>query len=298
MPTNRTSLVVAALVIGQATLSNATAQTEARFRAKVETADAAAKVELAEFERSKVFINGAVEMTMAGIRGLHRGLDMEIKLLEEFAAELKTFRSPEVYSACVDNLAMSPEAQRIAMRVGALPENATAEQAQNALTKMGEDMQALMKTKCGADVNEEWPQHKRDERLKTIVSRAAAATGPVSDTTRGRGGPAPEDEFFDLADQQRAMTDVEYKVWQERVEAYCAYKKLKKGKMNVTPGDGYGYGFAASFLNPAAGKKVAWLFTAEEVVLADAECTELVLKIGKIQEIIEMAPINIRGRRR
>lgn len=274
--------------------SGADAQSGGRFRARMETAVEPAKVELVEFDRSKLFINGAVEMTMAGVRGLHRGLDTEIRLLGEFVAQLETYRSSEEYSRCVTNLAMSPEAQQITMRIGTLPENASAERLQSTITKMNEDMQALMKKTCGADVKAEWPQHKREEKLKAIAAQAAAAAGPVSDASRGRGGPAPHDDFFDRDDQQGGMSEQEYAVWKERFTAYCAYKKLRGGKLSVTPGDGYGFGFSAVFLNPKAGT-VVWTFSAEEVVLADAECYEVVLKIGKIQQIIEMPPIYIQG---
>jgi hypothetical protein len=95
----------------------------------------------------------------------------------------------------------------------------------------------------------------------------------------------------------KAMTRKQKRIYGERVEAYCKYKKLKGKNQFWTPGDGDNLAFRANYLDPKAGK-VWWTFSAQEIVEMDPQCADVELKIREIREIIEMAPINIKGKRR
>jgi hypothetical protein len=178
-----------------------------------------------------------------------------------------------------------------------LGDSVTTEQIQAATEKMNEQFMALILKECGPSIVEDWPQTKRTQPLEEITAKAAAAAGPVRahEPLLPSGGPsAAEDEQYFFT-QQQGLSARAFRIYKERVIAYCAYKKLKGNNMPVTPGDGYGMTFAASLLDKTAGD-APWVFTADEVQEMDANCNGVILYVGKITQIIEMAPINIKGR--
>ncbi len=256
------------------------------------------KEEKTDIDRAKVFTGDVIEISAAGMKGLHNGLDTEIRLLTEFAALLDTYKSPEEYERCEQETAQSPEGMAILGRMADMPDNVSAEEMQRIIAKMNEDFLALKKKKCGPSIVEDWPQSARTDKLKEIATRAAAAAGPVrSPEPLPPGGPSPSDDGPDwiVAQQQEGMTLQAYITFKERVNAYCLYKKLRGPDMPVTPGDGYNLAFPASALDGGTSK-VSWVFTAQEIIEMDDHCDGVVLKIGKIQQIIEMPPIIIKGR--
>ena len=256
------------------------------------------KADQTEIDKSKVFINDVVEISEAAMKGFQVGIETEIRLLTEFATLLDTYKSPEEYERCQQEIATSPEAMEIFNLMASIPDNATAEEIQRINEKMNEQFAALMKKKCGPSIVEDWPQSKRAERLREIATKAAAAAGPVRPPEPvPSGGPSSgDDESYTFPRQQQGMTLQAYIIFKERVNAYCAFKKLKGDSMPVTPGDGYNLSFPASALDGSSNPAM-WIFTADEVRQMDDHCDGLVVQIGKITQIIEMAPINIYGKR-
>jgi hypothetical protein len=110
--------------------------------------------------RAELFTEDVIEITAAGIRGLLHGLDVEIKLLNEFAALLDTYKSPEDYQKCQGEIALSPEGAAILGQLMKLPSGSTAEAIQAATKKMNDDFAALQLKKCGQNVLETWPVEK------------------------------------------------------------------------------------------------------------------------------------------
>lgn len=262
-----------------------------------ETVSGKKEAEQTEVDRSKIFTGDVLEITEAAMKGFMIGLETEYRLLTEFAALLDTYKSPEDFQQCKTELPSSPEAMEIMARMGNMSANATDDDIRRAIEKMNEDMVALQKQKCGGDVTEDWPNTKRDEKLREIGVKAAAAAIPVRPPEpRPTGGPSPlDDESYIAYQQQQGMTFQQYIIFKERVNAYCAYKKLKGDNMLVTPGDGWNLSFSAKALDAKAGN-VSWVFTADEIKVMDDHCDGVVLEIGKITMILEMAPINIYGK--
>ena len=118
-----------------------------------------------------------VEISDGVLATLERTLLAEIRLQGELMKELAAMKTPEQYNACKGEVAASPEAQKYVMRLGEIPENATAEQMQNMMLQMGKELEALTLKRCGPDVaqfNDSW----RYKRLQEIRRQAIAEGGP------------------------------------------------------------------------------------------------------------------------
>lgn len=276
--------------------SGAKGQVSGRLRQRVQQAlGGEKKDEPTGIDRSKVFTGDVIEITAAGMRGLHNGLDTEIRLLTEWAALLETYKPHEEYQRCEGGLAASPEGMAIMLPMANLPDSVSAEEMQRLIEKINKEMNALKREKCGPSIAEEWPQPKRTEKLQEIGRRAAAEAGPVTaPDPPSPGGPAAADDAPAVPRQQQGLSFQAYIIFKERVNAYCAFKKLKGASMPVTPGDGYNLSFEASALGGGTSKAM-WIFTAQEVLEMDPECDKVTLKIGKIQMLVEMPPIYIKG---
>jgi hypothetical protein len=192
-----------------------------------------------------------------------RGLDVEIAeraALTKFLAGIKT---REQYRACTTNLALSPEGQKIAMRMSELPENATPAQMQAVITKMNEEMNALALTRCGEDPVK-YLGNWRAERLREIEAKAAAAAGPPADSDLESWsafqptGPAAEQAALDPPVARTTlvlagMTPRQYALYKERVIAFC--QAIQNGwKPPATP--------IVTMPGTGNGK---WVFTQDEV---------------------------------
>jgi hypothetical protein len=115
-----------------------------------------------------------VEVNDAVLTALENSLQTEIRLREEFRKELAALKTPEQYNACTAEVYLSPEGQKISMRVVEVVENATQAQMQAVAAQVSKDIEALTLKTCGPDVrqfNDSW----RAKRLSEIQSQAAGA---------------------------------------------------------------------------------------------------------------------------
>lgn len=214
------------------------------------------------------FNERVIEITAPVIGGFMNGLDVEITLLAEFAQELVTYRAPGDYRRCHGRVASSPEFQKIQAQPATWPDNATPEELQRLSDKMAADMVAYVRKQCGGDILNEWPEHKRRERIEEIQRKAAVAAGPVMAAPGPRPrGPKALDEVVDYWMEQGAGLSVEaYLIMKERVEAYC--KALNDGVIKA--------GEAVKF--PGTGKDIYWVYTEEEAKAIAPLCVKALPK--------------------
>ena len=182
------------------------------------------------------FNERVVEITEPVMRGFMNGLDVELRLVVEYAKLLATYKTPAEYRHCSAQAARLPEFQKIQEQVLTWPENPTPEQAQRLAEKMAADQAALLKQKCGGDIETEWPDTKRREKIEEIQTKAALAAGPVnsppSPPSRPRGPAALDNtQDADLVQGQGPSTETErqrQKIKQERTNQYCMAKEAMK----------------------------------------------------------------------
>ena len=122
-----------------------------------------------------------IPITEASLAAFERGLDTEIRLQEEYKAELAALQAQsQPYQACLQKVAISPEAMEINQQLGKLPENPKPEDVQNAMIQQGKDREALVLKRCGEDPAKKMPSGAaRDARLTEIQQKAAAAARPI-----------------------------------------------------------------------------------------------------------------------
>lgn len=214
-----------------------------------------------------------IPVSEESIEHFKRGLNVEIAeraALTKFLAGVKT---REQYQACSNAVAMTPEAQKISMRVGELPENATQAQLQAVMVKMNEDMIALLLKQCGEDPAK-YLGNWRADRLREIEAKAAAAAGPASGDDMETALPvAAEDLEGDVrpfgpviapvTTEFAGMTPRQYALYKERAIAFC--RAVQNGW--VPPN-------TPIVKMPGTGNGV-WLFTQAEVQALLKECATL-----------------------
>jgi hypothetical protein len=243
------------------------------------------------------FNERVVELTEPVVRGLLTGLDREIALLTEFRDLLETYKTSEEYDVCQRQVAMSPESQKIVMQIANLPTNSTMEQVQRVTEKMNTDINALLKRRCGDNIDEEWPPGKRMERVKEIHQQAAAAAGLLLPGTPPppprRGGPWIDDATTETV--QASGSTAPYDIALERIDAYCKYKKKSPSMFPMPPG--YNLAISASIIDPfnASLRNHYYSYTPAEMAAIEPMCESgLIMAVGEIE--ILMDDIKITGK--
>ncbi len=305
----RTGILLCALVALTAPVDTSALGVGGRLRQRVDQAASQDKKPDQAQERPLKFDAIVVEINEASLRGLENGLDTEIRLLEAFAALLAPYKSLEEYRACVNQLGENPGFKetymQILMHLANVRDGATMEEMQRATEKMNRDMAALVLKACGPDPDD-WPEHKRREKIEEIARKAAAAAGPIrSFRPEPHGGPFAIDDGDDTAwdahewaatytgaQQTQGLPYHAYLVMKERVQALCTYLDVS----GHTPTPGYQLHFPASLIDPNGNPKIFWVFMPDEVKQIQAICPPIQLKLGKVQIILEMPPIRITGR--
>jgi hypothetical protein len=135
------------------------------------------KAKAPDGEQGPKFNERVVELTEPVVKGLRKGLDLEIAQLTEFRQFLGTIKTEEQYDACTVDVARTPDAQKIMLQMTDLPDNTTSEQLQRIREKMNVDMNALLKKRCGVNLTEEWSDDKRQDKISEIHRSAATAAG-------------------------------------------------------------------------------------------------------------------------
>lgn len=212
-----------------------------------------------------------------------RTMKVELALRAEFRKELAKYPTLEQYQACQSKVATTPEGQKIVMSIGNIPENATPEQAQKAMAKMGTDMEALIKKSCPYDPHE-WTDYKKMQRLEEIRLKALQTTSgsrPVasahSQMMRSFGRLMFEVEPFELMQQEPQQRDtsiriiggglslVHYAVLIERITKFC---EIKAEKQHDTSG-------GSDLKVPGEGRNIFWVYSKSEVAaMSKVNCDE------------------------
>ena len=226
----------------------------------------AAQGQTASFHDSEV-----LPITGTLLDGFRTGLDAEIKLRKEFQQLLASYKTREQYAACTGEVAMTEDGQKIMGQLGNLPTNATAEDMQRLMEKMDAEMKALLKQRCGADVDVDWPIGKRAGKLEEIEARAAAAVDPSADA------PMPGPEFQrpeDSGDTElpgAAISVRAYQILKERVVPFCNAYEQGLIKLDGNP-----------VSIPGSGRNIYWVFTAQEAAAIAPRCKELMALLAEL----------------
>jgi hypothetical protein len=239
---------------------------------KKKVAEAVKPAEQAKAEEMPAALqeSNVVPISDVSLEHFKRGLEVEIAeraALTKFLASIKT---REQYQACSSGVAMSPEGQKIVMSMGDMPENATAEQMQAAMTKMNERITALVVKTCGEDP-QQYAGKWRVDRLREIEAKAAAAAGPASGSDEGswsRSPTGPDGGSAELTTPLAivdfaGMTPAQYALLKERVISFC--RAIKNGW--VPPN-------TPIVKMPGTGRGV-WVFTQDEVQALLKQCETL-----------------------
>lgn len=285
MTTSRITALSLAALLTLVAGSAAEAQLGGLIKKKVaEAVKGPEKPEPAKDEAAKQgFVNGnsdVLEITPPVLEGFVRGLNVEIALRKEFAAELAKYPTREQYAACQANAGMSEEAQKLFAQLD-LPETATEEQQRKAMEKYTADVTALLKRRCPLNPAE---APDRAKRLAEIQVKAAEAAGPEvpggewnheateGDNASGFGGPhgGPWTDAVFAA----GLTPRQYAILLERIKRFCDELKAAGDK---------GLGGSGGVTFPGSGAKIFWVYTAAEAqTLSQANCQRVYDLIGQL----------------
>ena len=221
-----------------------------------------------EFKGGKL-PNGAIEITAPVGEALMVAAKQELRLRNEFKKQLASYKTPEQYQACTQQVAMTPEGQKIVLQFADLGEKATQEDVQRVTEKMNRELKALLEKQCGDDINEVWPLNKRNERIEQIIHEAATtfAAERAAGAKRNGGGP-----YVDEAEHYSFDDDGDYGLAKERVVAFCT--ALAEKRVKVEPGK--------PVQIPGSGRGVYWVFTAEEAEYLVKNCDVLMAILSEL----------------
>ncbi len=239
------------------------------------------------------FNERVVELTEPVMRGFLNGLDVELGLLVDFAKLLATYKTPAEYRHCGAQVARLPEFQKIQEQVLTWPDNPTPEQMQRLGDKMAADQADLLKRKCGGDIETEWPDTKRREKVEEIQAKAAAAAEPATSPTSPPSPPSPTrgPAAIDSAPDALARwggsapeTDViKQVIKKERAYRYClamkeALQSVQEAVRELTEP-------AQALKLPGSGKDIYWMYSKDEVKAIGPNCEELRPKILVLEQL-------------
>jgi hypothetical protein len=155
-------------------------------------------------------LSRGIEITDALLEDFSTGLRTEFRLWEELLQALSAYKSSEEYQVCSRQVANSPEWLKILMAVK-IPPLAPSEELERIEKKLNAESNALVRQKCGADIEKDWPMSKRRERAAEIEAAGAAAFDAARAARATRpGGPAaweaswteaPSDLYYALKDK-------------------------------------------------------------------------------------------------
>ncbi|MCC6318509.1 MAG: hypothetical protein IT361_12565 [Gemmatimonadaceae bacterium] len=220
-----------------------------------------------------------IPINTATMEYVKRGLNVEISERAALTKFLSGIKTQEEYQTCSSGVAMTPEGQKVAMRIGDLPENATQAQMQAAIAKMNEEISALVLKACGEDPRK-YAGNWRGQRLREIEEKAAAAAGPDTGDDVEPVAPQTASEadgealqmgpFLAPAPAAAGMTPRQYAIYKERLAAFCT--AIKSGwKPASTP----------IVKMPGSGSAV-WYFTQDEVQDMLKKCEEMMALIAQV----------------
>ena len=250
-----------ALVVALSWLSSGTADAQIGGLIKRKAAEAVKGPEKKAEEKpadNAISLGGARELNATNIDALIEGLKTEVALRDAYKAEVAKYPTREQYNKCQQDVAMSPENQKL-LEILNLPDNATTEQLQAATKRFGEEGMALLKKKCPLDPNDVSDVAKQ-KRLGEIEGKAAEAA--ARKRAGGGGGFNSSDGPYLSDDSQGidAKTDKErlsYSVEKERFTMLCSVLKADPKKRQE--------GLANGLRIPGTGTRIFWVFTPAEV---------------------------------
>lgn len=190
------------------------------------------------------------EVTAARLDRFRKGMELEIAEREKAKRFLASLKSKEAYQQCSQQVAMSPEAQKLTTAISEIPENATAEQINAKMTWMAVQLESLVVRRCGPDPGKYDP----NQMARDAIGKGSDAAG------LGEPGAGLDN-------------DTAYAIWKEWVLEFCNYlEKLKKEpdaaqKIAKMKDEGLRI--------PGSGTGVFWVYTASEATLLLERCDVL-----------------------
>jgi hypothetical protein len=223
-------------------------------------------------------------------------MDAELAMQKDFQKELAKYPTQKQYEDCKARVATTPEGQKIMNAMSTVPDNASTEQLQAVIQKIGTEMEALQKKQCPLDPYD-WNDSRRSERMREIRTKAAARarlTKPVAQSATPDGTArlalrfevaleeawmlAGVDTIQDtliritgvpggttddsVIPGEPGLTEHEYSVMIERLVKFCEIKK----SVDTRPKSG-------GLKYPGSGSGIFWVWTEEELrTLATFDC--------------------------
>jgi hypothetical protein len=250
---SQVSAVALAAIAALAPIQSAGAQLGGLIKKKVseaiKPAEKAVEPAARPGQQQSLFNADVMQITPASVASMRQAMATERSMQDEFRRELAKYPTREQYAECQQKAAISPEGQKIVAVMGNMPENATPEEHQRIITKMGTDMEALVKKLCPLNPDD-WQDYKKRERVVAIHRKASSPFDTIG--VRGVSG----DGVSELSARRNDILT-------ERIVAYC---EAKKAGADVS-------GDADGLKIPGTGRDIYWVYTAEELkVLATIDC--------------------------
>lgn len=227
-----------------------------------------------ENEVARAFDNeDVIPITKTLLVGLKKGLEREIALRREFKEELARYKTPEQYSECASQQAMTPEGQKILELMTTLPANATAADILRVSEKMNEELAALTRKNCGGDILEDWPDSRIVERRKAITAEAAAAVDPGADPPWLASDRGPS---VGIGASAREIFENQYEILKERVLAYCRIigPVVILGRTTVE----------TDLAAPGEGENIFWVYLKSELTEIGNSCEDFLPLLEELEE--------------
>jgi hypothetical protein len=270
-----------AAAMGLAISSPSDAQLGGLVKKKVEEKAKAPEKKDAGPGAQSPFNGDVLEITPSVFEGFVHGLRTEVALTREFRAELAKHPTVEQERECTTKWALTPEAQKLMLGFQP-PENTPAEQLMELQLKHSKNMEAEMRKRCPKNVNDVWPNGKRNERLEEIKVKAAASAGPVASGAENSGGHEDHGGPSDVETHATAfyaplvagLTVTQYGILLERIKRFCDELKANAA---------LGRGGSGGVRFPGSGAGMFWVYSATEAqTLSQANCQRVYDLIGQL----------------
>lgn len=184
-------------------------------------------------------------LTAERLARFQKGMQVELAEREKARKFLASLKTKEAYRQCTQEAAMSPEMQKIAMSVAEMPENATTEQMQKHMARMGTQMESLTVKKCGQDPSKFDARQMDHEAFVKGMDTAALSDGD----------------------------DYAYQNYKEWILEFCNY--LEKVRKQPDAEQQIARMRDEGLRIPGQGTGIYWVYTASEVAMLMDWCPKL-----------------------
>jgi hypothetical protein len=192
-----------------------------------------------------------------------KGLTVERNKQQEAIKFLAGVTPVAKYKECSVNIMMTPEGQKIALKYGNAPDNATVQQLQDMAQKLGAEMQKLTDKQCGEDPTKYHTGQWKVDRFKEAKAAGLAAFSAALDSPSGNNGPYFAFEV-EATQQQQRDDNYFFDLLMEWIPPFCL---LSKAAQQAAADKGVAV--------PGSSKGLNYVYTAMEARLLMPQCEEI-----------------------